>query len=103
VESDTKLVTDARQQLEELSPELFASVRRLVQLVEAKQTRLSASPESRSADLSAHLRRIIDSPLPEFLASAQRFLGLNTPMVVICDQFEEILFTTTIRRLLTIS
>lgn len=88
--SDTALVADARQQLEDLSPELLPGVRRLVQLVEAQLTRLSASPESRSADLSAHLRRIIDAPLPAFLASAQRFLGLNTPVVVICDQFEEI-------------
>jgi hypothetical protein len=89
-ESDPGLIDDARAQLQATPPESLQGVRRLLEHLDAQLTRLSASPESRSADLSAHLRRSASRPLPEFLESAQRFLGTSVPMVIICDQFEEI-------------
>ena len=87
--SETALLDEARRQLQQRSADDIPAVRRLVEQLDGQLVRLAASTESRGADFGAYLRRHTDSSISSFLGSAQRFLG-NAPMIVICDQFEEI-------------
>src|SRR5262249_38919420 len=74
---------------ERKSSDDLPAVRRLIERLDAQQIRLSATPENRSADLSAYLRGHREATLSGFLEAARKFLG-KLPMIVICDQFEEI-------------
>jgi conflict system STAND superfamily ATPase len=86
--SDGDAVGQARQELQATSGTDLPAVRRLLDRLDAQQIRLSATAENRGADLSAYLARRKDATMSAFLEDAQKFL--NMPIIVICDQFEEI-------------
>jgi hypothetical protein len=81
----------ATEQLKSLDVAENSPVKVLVTQLEAQLVRLSQTAEARSADLMAFLRtRAGTGTLTSFLRAAQAFLGPETRMLLICDQFEEL-------------
>lgn len=63
----------------------------LLARISARITRMSYSPAMQAADLRAYLASFVRrTSLAEFLSHMQLFLGAETRMLFICDQFEEL-------------
>ena len=90
-ESSPDSLDAARDQLQSLDVPEISPLRVLLTQLEVRIQRLSQTPEERSADLKTFLRRKIGtSSLLDFVRSAQSFLGSQTKVLIICDQFEEL-------------
>jgi hypothetical protein len=81
----------AIEELDSLAAKDTSELRALVTQLQAQLLRLSQSPDERSADLKAFLRAKAGSgSLVKFVDAAQAFLGSQTKILIICDQFEEL-------------
>jgi hypothetical protein len=82
------LVEEAVRQLETLPSDALPGVRRLIDRVASEQT--PPPSDTRGPDLGLHLREHLQAPLVEFLTASHDVLGPSVPIIVICDQFEEL-------------
>jgi hypothetical protein len=81
----------AKAEMQKFLPAHSPITRQLLTQFEAQYYRLSQAPEARSADLMALLRaRRGSRSLVSILQSVQSFLGADTRILLICDQFEEL-------------
>lgn len=86
-----KFFDSARTELQKLDPPPSSSTQVILSQLEAQADRLSQTPEARSADLAAFLkRRKGGGSLAKTLSAVQSFLGPDTGILLICDQFEEL-------------
>lgn len=81
----------AKVEIQKLIPAQDTAIQQLLTQLEAQLHRLSQTSEARSADLTALLRaRKGSRSLVKILHSVQSFLGPDTRILLICDQFEEL-------------
>jgi hypothetical protein len=78
--------------LAEIASVRGAEANRLVQLLEqlAPQWSRITSPGSLQAAYAKAMRSRLDLPLHKFIGETQRFFGADTPLLFVCDQFEEL-------------